>query len=111
MIKIFQRKTDEHELFSAIRKGNLRLVRKLIASGVSIDLHDEKGRPPLCLAAKCADREIIQFLVDMGADVNGLAEEGRTPIFFAIYATSLNTVKLLIELGASLDFEDGAGYT
>ena len=50
--------------------GNIEVVKQHLADGVGVDIKDEHGRTPLCLAVSSRDKETVQLLIDKGADVN-----------------------------------------
>ena len=57
-------------IFHAVELGDVEAVKKHLADGVGVDIKDEHGRTPLCLAVSSRDKETVQLLIDKGADVN-----------------------------------------
>ena len=101
----------------AITRGNLRLLRVLLDSG--LDPNSQMCRifldgavSPLCYAIAIGDTEVVDLLLKRGADPNGnhefLDQEAlRSPLIVAIDANNDALVVLLIENGASLDLQFG----
>ncbi|MDX2212680.1 MAG: ankyrin repeat domain-containing protein [Oculatellaceae cyanobacterium bins.114] len=67
---------DKHiqELFAAIQNADVDQVKRLLASGVTLDQKNANGQTPLTLASSMSHAEIIQLLISAGAQVN-LASE------------------------------------
>jgi hypothetical protein len=61
---------SQNSIFLAAELGNVEAVKKHLADGVGVDIKDEHGRTPLCLAVSSRDKETVQLLIDKGADVN-----------------------------------------
>ena len=77
------------KLFTAIRKSDIDLVKKILEgspemiSCVSVGApKKDEGQSPLQVALKASSAEIVNYLLDVGADVNFMEAEGhwRTPV-------------------------------
>jgi ankyrin repeat protein len=58
------------ELFAAIDKKHIDIVKSLLANGVDINEKDDFGWTALMWAAFKGDRETVKLLINHGADVN-----------------------------------------
>src|SRR5580693_9209455 len=111
MFKLFQRHSPQYDLFMSARRGDLKLARKSLDTGLLIDTLDGAGRTALCVAAKHGQPNIIRYLVERGADVNFILKDGRTALFHAIHSGDYDAIVALVQCGARLDVQDTAGYT
>jgi hypothetical protein len=99
-------------LMEAIRKGDMKFVRKLVDDGADVNHHDVFGCSPLCIAAKNADAAMVQLLLDTGADVRaGFYAGGSGGFWRALdFAVDRNDnaiaiVQALLAAGAPVDDE------
>jgi len=98
--------TPAEALNIAVRTGKFDEVKRLIASGTSVDSRDALGSTPLLEAAWTGEAEIAEFLISQGADVNGHhGESGATPLQYAVLTGRTKMTKLLLDAGAKLDGE------
>uniref|UniRef100_UPI00117F95B2 ankyrin repeat domain-containing protein n=1 Tax=Wolbachia endosymbiont of Nilaparvata lugens TaxID=357143 RepID=UPI00117F95B2 len=63
--------------------GNTNEVTRLISEGVSVNAVDDKGNPPLHLAAEKGHKEIVKILLDKGTNVNAKDVDGKPPFGLA----------------------------
>lgn len=83
-LQVFDKKPPIH---TAVKTGNINLVKKLIDAGADINQEDEKGITPIFSAIiKHNNREFIEFLVKNGADIelNKQHEEKKDALNLAI---------------------------
>ena len=59
-------------------------IRRLLASGVSLDSADYDHRAPLHLAAAEGHLEVVEYLINQGVDPNPRDRWGGTPLSDAI---------------------------
>lgn len=66
------------EIFDACRNGNIVLVRRLLETGVDINLGDKSGRnsTPLHFAAGYGRQDVVSLLLDNNANVSERDEGG-----------------------------------
>jgi len=91
---------EDVPLMQAIEKGDLVLVKKLIAEGASIDVELFNGMKPVHEAAASGQAEIAQYLLDSGADVDSKMMNDITPLFIAVESQHLQVAKVLVSSGA-----------
>ena len=60
----------ERDLIAAAERGELVVVRRLLADGARIDARDQRGRTALLAATQRNRVEVARFLIQEGADVN-----------------------------------------
>ncbi len=75
-------KTDE--LIWAASLGNLHVIRRLVAQGVSLELADYDHRTALHLAAAEGHREVVQYFIVHGVPVDPVDRWGNTPLDDAV---------------------------
>lgn len=97
---------DQQKMIDAILEGNTERVTALIRNSRKLlngYLPKLGGMTPLCLAAKCGQRDIVEKLLIMGASLDFPARDGRTPLMIAAFYGHTNVVDLLCSLGANLN--------
>ena len=78
-----EKKSVTTPLHRAVKKGDIKEVKRLIAAGVDINAQDENGKTVIFLAVgmkgKDLNIEIVYLLYSNGADVGPLQDDGSTP--------------------------------
>jgi ankyrin repeat protein len=97
------------DLVTAIRNGDVRVVRKLLDNGGDVSARDAEGNTPLILAAFYASPECLQLLIGKGADVNSANKAGATALIRA--ATDYEKTRLLVAAGANIRVRTARGNT
>lgn len=82
--------------------GKTKLVKKLLATGISIDCFS-KGLTPLNAAAIAGRVETVNMLLDSGASIDLRDQEQDTPLKNAAREGHLEIVNILIEYGADVN--------
>ena len=77
-------------MHSAIRGGNLSVIKYLYSKGVSLNSYDEYGFSTLVVAILEKRIDIIQFLLKKKAYINLKDSKGRTPIDYAFKEAALS---------------------
>ena len=64
--------TDQREFFMAAKKGNNKILKKLIDTGriTEVDIKNGQGQTPLFFACFEGQEETVRFLLDKGANPN-----------------------------------------
>ena len=81
-----------------------------IQGTVHVNIADNNGVTPLCLAIDRNKIEIAKLLVANGANPNFWVGNGESPLSRAIFEKSLEMVEFLVENGAKINALDGDGY-
>lgn len=88
-------------LFSAVLKGSVNTVQRLIQSGVDVNVRTLSGKTPLMAAAYRGYPDIVQMLVAAGADVDAMDSSGNTAMSIGKRVGYSRVVMLLKIAGAS----------
>ena len=90
-------------LHSAVDRGDLAETRRLLDSGVDIELKGRRGFTALHEAAQDNSIDIMRLLLDRGANVDARDDYGLTPLFQAVRSEDGYTrgVNLLLDHGAN----------
>jgi ankyrin repeat protein len=97
------------QFYDAIRRDDSAGVRKLLASGASINNKDSRGNTPLMYAAAVGSEAMLRQLVDAGADVNARNSFDATALLFC--ANSVPRVRLLLDHGADVNVHSKRGHS
>ena len=101
-------------IHAAASKGDLEIVRLLLAAGAKVNLHGgDYGETPLHYAVKSGSVSVVEHLLDAGADVSagGTNSAGRQPLHVAADQNELAIIKILLDKGAPIDGRSGWQYT
>jgi ankyrin repeat protein len=93
----------EQKLIKAIESGDLSGVQMLLRQSPQLlnsYLPGNAGPTPLCLAAKCGQKEIAGFLLSSGSPINAPSRNGTTPLMFASQWGHVEVIRQLCLLGA-----------
>lgn len=96
-------------LGAAIRDGDMTAVRAAVAGGADVNALDERGMPPIGLAALLGKPDIIAYLAANGADVNRNDRFGFTPLMDAAIRGQPEAARVLLALGADPTLKGGNG--
>lgn len=88
-------------LNAAIREGELKQVKALLASGANINAQDADGTTPLMHAVVNAGADCVKLLLDKGADPNISNNAGATALMWAV--GDVQKVQLLLAKGAHVN--------
>ncbi|HML19243.1 MAG TPA: ankyrin repeat domain-containing protein [Candidatus Dependentiae bacterium] len=93
-------------IFEASHTGKVEKIRELIATGINVNVQDEKGYTPLTLAISSERiryedmHEIVRILLNAGANPNLPDNSGHTPLNEAVYRRLHTIVDLIIHIQA-----------
>ncbi|MCB1614394.1 MAG: ankyrin repeat domain-containing protein [Pseudomonadales bacterium] len=105
---------DEEQLFAAISKQNVELLKKLLASGVNPNAINDFGDTALCEACDSWHTpenrfRMVEALLDAGADPKIIDEEGGGPLFACVIAKDARLIDYLVSRGADPNLEHDMG--
>ncbi|NWI34919.1 ASB3 protein, partial [Sula dactylatra] len=88
----------------AAREGNVKMLRKLIKQGYSIDVPDNRGWVPIHEAAAHNSGECLRLLIRAAPSddyINSKTFEGTSALHLSARHGSLESVRVLLEAGAN----------
>lgn len=88
-------------LHAEAHKGDLVQLKKLLASGASVNARDPFGRTPVHVATFAKHPEIIRALALAGASLELLENDRYDAVTIAAVADDEETLRVLLGLGAS----------
>lgn len=91
------------DLFSAVKKGDVELVRQELARGVSPDYYDEEHGFLIQSALFPKSTNMLALLIKSGADVNVRKLEGDGALLHAVHTGECEHARLLLAAGANLN--------
>ncbi len=104
--------SEDDALCGAIRNGDFRTVKELLAKGTDVNTWDnEFGVTALSWAALLDEVKIAKFLIENGADVNVKSRDGSTPLHSAAFLGRAEIAELLIQKGADVNPANYKGET
>ena len=102
-------KTGNRPLNRAAIKGELQIIKALLAAGADIECVGVWGWHPLHHAAGNLQVLATQLLLQRGADLEAENTNGETPLHIAAEYGAAAVIELLITKGAQIDAIDPAG--
>src|SRR5258705_4759015 len=90
-------------LLTAIYRGDLPAVDRLIAAGANVRAANREGVTPLSMACLDGDLRIVERLLAAGADANERGPNGETPLMFAARNGRVDVVRRLVAAGADVN--------
>jgi len=91
------RKPSPQELFRAVEKNEIALVKSLIESGCDVNAQDKGGSTPLMRASLHGYTGLVGMLIRSGADLNLHDRTGATALHYAAQGQHEDIVRKLIE--------------
>jgi hypothetical protein len=89
------------EFFSAIKMGNLEVVKSLIdRKQVDPDFTLDKGSTPLIAAAAAGRIKVVEYLLRRRVNINAQDPHGTTALMWAVFKGHRDVAKYLISKGA-----------
>lgn len=95
-------------LRDAVKGGDLKTVKQLVSSGVSVNTNDKTWGRPVLSWTKSA--EVADFLIKSGASVNATDFLSQTPLHRAVISGApVDLIKLLLSRGVNPNAKDLTG--
>lgn len=100
------------ELVTAIRNHESKTIQKLMHSGISADVCDDRsGQPAVHLAISLCNLSSVQLLIHSGANIELPDRRGNRAIHVAVTSGSLAITRLLLEVGANVNSQNERDIT
>ncbi|MGH9256170.1 MAG: ankyrin repeat domain-containing protein, partial [Vicinamibacterales bacterium] len=96
-------------LFSAIQRGAVADVERLLGGGASADVVNAEGTPALMAATLFGGADMVKLLLDRKADPSRTDAAGATALMWAI--PDVEKVRLLLAAGANVNAQSKTGRT
>lgn len=105
------KKSRAGALVKAAEKGNLKIVKLLLESGVDINekLCDREENP-LMKTAAFGKIEVIKYLLEKGADITARDDRGNTALLYAASMGEDEAVKALLYHGAHINEKNNLNW-
>ncbi|MBK9684943.1 MAG: ankyrin repeat domain-containing protein [Betaproteobacteria bacterium] len=94
-------------LYTATRKENLAVIKKLLKRGADANRSAPNGWTPLKSGAQQGGFEIVKVLLDAGADPNIADDTNYTPLMNAVSGEHEDIVKILLKFNADPNVQSG----
>src|SRR5258705_10585166 len=98
-------------LLTAIYRGDLPAVDRLIAAGANVRAANREGGAPLSMACLDGDLRIVERLLAAGGDANERGPNGETPLMFAARNGRVDVVRRLVAAGADVNAREAMRRT
>eukprot|EP00123_Amoebidium_parasiticum_P000602 comp11445_c0_seq1/m.5865 comp11445_c0_seq1/g.5865 ORF comp11445_c0_seq1/g.5865 comp11445_c0_seq1/m.5865 type:complete len:586 (-) comp11445_c0_seq1:566-2323(-) len=89
-------------VLNAVYQRDLITLRLLAESGNSLNLPDDRGNPPLIIAAKLRYHDVLQTLLQCGASADQADKAGSTALHWAAALGHREAVAVLMSGGANV---------
>lgn len=100
------KKTYELFFFEQIALSNIKMIKKLLLSGISIETMDENEDTALHWAVNFNSLESVEELIKLGGDIDKQNKQGETPLHIAFKNANYNIIYLLLSEDAQLDIKN-----
>ena len=98
---------DVTPLLTAIYRGDVQAVDRLIVGGANVRAANREGVTPLAMACLDGDLPIINRLLAAGADPKERGPNGETMLMFAARNGRVDVLKRLLAAGADVNAREG----
>jgi ankyrin repeat protein len=99
------------EVADAVKSGDSRLVRALVAKGLDVNTPEADGTTAIHWAVQSNDAPIVQLLLRAGANVAAVNRYGVTPLSLAAVNGNPAIVQMLLDAGAAVNSARPEGET
>jgi ankyrin repeat protein len=98
-----QANEPEREMIAAAERGEIVVVKKLLADRARIDARDQRGRTALLAATQRNRVEVARYLIQEGANVNAKDFIQDTPYLYAAAEGRIEILKMILAAGADVN--------
>ena len=99
-------------LWAAVRPNHLETARLLVSKGADINATcDKGGNTALNIAARFAQKDVVEFLLANGAEEHAAEDDGWTTLQYAALGGNKDIVEMLLARGADVNAKDNSGAT
>jgi ankyrin repeat protein len=99
-------------IINAAYKGDVEMVKKILATRPDPDIRDDFGGTALHDAIFQDNPEVIRLLLDYGFDINAtVSSNGYTPLHYCVWAGNLPALRLLLAYRADQTIKAKDGLT
>ncbi|KAK3026078.1 hypothetical protein RJ639_040536 [Escallonia herrerae] len=95
----------------AARKGEIRIIHRLLENGAAINGRDQHGWTALHRASFKGLADVVRTLIDKGVDVDARDEDGYTALHCAVESGHANVIEMLVKKGADVEARTNKGVT
>ncbi|MCK5683641.1 ankyrin repeat domain-containing protein [bacterium] len=103
--------TADSIVMKSCKKGNVRVLKRLIKDGADIEALGPDGKTLLHYAVYSGSEDTIRLLLDSGLDIEIKSTNGETAFTEAVKKKKLNLSEFLLQNGAYIDSIDRKGLT
>lgn len=93
-------KYSHDDFIDAINMYDIKLVKKIIDTGIDLEIQDTDGNTGLMVASYENRIDIVKILIEAGANIEARNYTNGTALLLASYNNRIEIVKMLIEAGA-----------
>ncbi|GMH40444.1 hypothetical protein BSKO_08348 [Bryopsis sp. KO-2023] len=99
----------EKALQAASKKGDVKVVKRLLGADVDANAMSDQGMTPLMMASKYNHAAIVQALVTSGIDTEIRTSAGSTALWLAAEAGNADIIRALVKGGADVEAQNNEG--
>ncbi|RVE46006.1 hypothetical protein evm_009348 [Chilo suppressalis] len=98
-------------LATAVRKGDINMVKCLLSAGAEIEQRSSAGQTALHLAVLGRHPNIVELLLEIGADFKARDVNGLQVEHYAVDSCDLETLRFVLDKGGDVTAIDNNGWT
>ncbi|CAG9794630.1 unnamed protein product [Diatraea saccharalis] len=98
-------------LATAVRKGDINMVKFLISAGAELEQRSSTGQTALHLAVLGRHPNIVELLLERGADFKAHDVNGLRVEHYAVDSCDLDMLRLVLDKGGDVKVTDNNGWT
>jgi ankyrin repeat protein len=104
--------SDTTCFLAAASSGDVETIKRLVASGVSVDTCDSYGEPALLLAARSSRPQVVKAMLTLGADIDMRDPNGVSLLhFLAAFPECVSLLQFAAKSGGDIEARDSRGKT